>query len=118
MKEIIDTPGFCLLPLINAVAIYTKSKTKQFENLVKDIPKQWPFGGTPVAKKALLKKYKKKEEDKKKLLEQKRKEDQEHLEKEQIKELKEIINVMKRSFCDKNEDEIYDMLYKTNCNVI
>lgn len=99
------------------LAICTKCKVKNFENLVKDIPKQWPYGGTPVSKKILIRQYKKKEEEKKKMLEQKRKEEEEQMEIIQVNKLKEIINVLKNTFCDRNEDEIYDMLYKTNGNV-
>ena len=135
--SLIDNPVYKLLPVINAISVFIKSKAKNFEKVLNSISKVKRTSSLPPDKndesetyQSFLKNKKKKndigydniEQDiiklNQKIKEKKEREQKlKELEVEGDVTLDYIIKTFQECFIDKNKEEIYQTLYKTSCNL-
>ena len=135
--SLIDNPVYKLLPVINAISVFIKSKAKNFEKVLNSISKVKRTSSLPPDKndesetyQSFLKNKRKKndigydniEQDiiklNQKIKEKKEREQKlKELEVEGDVTLDYIIKTFQECFIDKNKEEIYQTLYKTSCNL-
>lgn len=135
--SLIDNPKYKLLPVINAISVFIKSKAKNFEKVLNSISKVKTTQNqtndkndeSEIYQSFLKNKRKKKELENDNIeqdiikLNQKIKEKKEReqklkeLENEGDVTLEHIIRTFQDCFQEKNKEEIYQTLYKTSCNL-
>lgn len=135
--SLIDNPVYKLLPVINAISVFIKSKAKNFEKVLNSISKVKTTSSLPPDKndenetyQNFLKNKRKKndigydniEQDiiklNQKIKEKKEREQKlKELEVEGDVTLDYILKTFQECFKDKNKEEIYQTLYKTSCNL-
>ena len=135
--SLIDNPVYKLLPVINAISVFIKSKAKNFEKVLNSISKVKRTSSLPPNKndesetyQSFLKNKRKKndigydniEQDiiklNQKIKEKKEREQKlKELEVEGDVTLDYIIKTFQECFKNKNKEEIYQTLYKTSCNL-